>query len=115
GSRVGQALAGAEPCSGFSTTPRRSHATARNRDPVGLVECELAQVPEPIGGWGLRWMVVVELQQGTLAVPHLEEAHHLAGVGAFLEVRRPTLDRRSNPFGHDGCLEVSRGARLGER
>src|SRR6185369_13677091 len=78
--------------------------------PVGLVEDDLAQVPELVR---LRWprrMLIVELEQRALAVADLEEAHDLAEVLALPRIHRSALDRRDDPLRDHGRLEVGRRA-----
>src|SRR6185503_7680594 len=86
--------------------------SARHGVPVGLVEDDLAQVPEAIRLGRLGRMVVVELEQRALAVADLEEAHHLAGVAGVLPARLAALHRCRDPLGDDRRLEMSGRARL---
>src|SRR4051794_22147812 len=53
-----------------------SEAAFGHCQPVGLVEHHLAHVPDPV--WPRRpgRVVVVEAQEGALAIADLEEAHH---------------------------------------
>ena len=84
----------------------RLDAALGHGHPVGLVEDDLAQVPEAVGSRRLGRMVVVEPQQGALPVADLEEAHHATGVAAFLHGRLVPLDlgtMRSATTGASKC------------
>src|SRR5689334_24908218 len=84
---------------------RRSDAAPWDRVEVGLVERDLAQVPERVGLRRLRRVLIVEPEQRALAVAHLEEAHHAALVGSMLALGQAALDRGHDAFGHHGSLE----------
>ena len=90
---------------GPSDTKRGAASVAVRLRPFGtvcqyvLLNTTLPRCQSWFGFGGLRRMLVVELEQGALAVPDLEEAHHLAHVVAVLRGRPhgPGPRRRSAP------------------
>src|SRR5512146_540201 len=88
----------------------RLDAALRNRVEVGLVEDDLAEVPERVRlGW-LGRVLVVEAEERALAVADLEEAHDVALVGGMLPGRLAPVQPGDDALDDDGRLEVGRRA-----